>query len=331
VESSTLKTGRLAAFAWAVVAFNLAVILWGAYVRATGSGAGCGSHWPLCNGEVLPAAARGGKTFVEFAHRTTSGMAFLLVVGLAWWVFRAFPKGHAARKGAVLSVVFMIIEALIGAGLVLFRLVADDASVARAFYLSLHLVNTFVLVGVLGLTAWWASGGRALDLKGGGDALRWWLAAALLATLALGVSGAVAALGATLFPESASVEAAGGRMTATAQLMFSLRHYQLHPLLAVTVGAYLSATAAVAKRARPGAWANRFANSVIALVVAQLGVGLLNAALLAPAWLQLTHLLLADLLWLALVLLSAAALARGGEAAEESKRVSLRRAVGATN
>ncbi len=331
MESSKQRTGRLAAFAWAVVAFNLAVILWGAYVRATGSGAGCGSHWPLCNGEVLPAAARGGKTLIEFAHRTTSGLAFLLVVGLAVWVFRAFPKGHAARKGAVLSIVFMVFEALIGAGLVLLRLVADDASVARAFYLSLHLVNTFVLVAVLGLTAWWASGGRALSLKGEGGTLRRGLCVALLATLALGVSGAVAALGATLFPGSAQVESTRGEMTATAQLMFSLRHYQLHPLLAVTVGAYLVAIAVVAKRTRPGAWAKRFANSVIALVIAQLGLGLLNAALLAPVWLQLVHLLLADLLWLALVLLSAAALAPESEAAEESGRVSLRPAVEVSN
>ncbi len=331
MESSKKKTGRLAAFAWAVVVFNLAVILWGAYVRATGSGAGCGSHWPLCNGEVLPAAAREGKTLIEFAHRTTSGLAFLLVVGLVWWVFRALPKGHAARRGAVLSLVFMVIEALIGAGLVLFRLVADDASVARAFYLSLHLVNTFILVAVLGLTAWWTSGGRALSLKGGRDALRWWLAGAVLGTLALGVSGAVAALGATLFPESAPLASARGDLSATAQLMFSLRHYQLHPSLAVLVGAYLVAVAAMTKRMRPGVWTKRFASSITALVLVQLGVGLLNAALLAPVWLQLTHLLLADLLWLALVLLSATALAREGETAEESQRVSLRPAVEVSN
>jgi heme A synthase len=279
----------------------------------------------------LPAAAREGKTLIEFAHRTTSGLAFLLVVGLVWWVFRAFPKGHAARRGAALSLVFMVIEALIGAGLVLFRLVADDASVARAFYLSLHLVNTFVLVAVLGLTAWWASGGRALSLRGGRDALRWWLAAALLATLALGVSGAVAALGATLFPTSAAAEQVRGDLSATAQLMFSLRHYQLHPLLAVSVGAYLVAVAALTKRARPGVWARRFANSITALVVVQLGVGLVNAALLAPVWLQLTHLLLADLLWLALVLLSATALARAPETAAESPRVGLRPAVGVSS
>lgn len=315
-----------------VVGFNLAVILWGAYVRATGSGAGCGSHWPLCNGEVVPQAAAGGKTFIEFAHRATSGLAFLLVVALVVRVFRAFPKGHAARKGAVLSLVFMVLEALIGAGLVLFRLVADDASVARAAYLSLHLVNTFVLLAVLGLTAWWASGGRRSHVAGGGDdggggALRWGLYVALCATLALGVSGAVAALGATLFPGSVPAEVMREDLSATARLMFSLRQYQLHPLLAVTVGAYLIAMAAFARKSCPGVWAGRLAVTVTALVVLQLGAGLLNAALLAPAWLQLVHLLLADLLWLALVLLTAASLGREQEAAEDLKGVRLRPAV----
>ena len=331
MKSSTQKTGRLAAFAWAVVGFNLAVILWGAYVRATGSGAGCGSHWPLCNGEVLPQAAAGGKTFIEFAHRATSGLAFLLVVVLVIRIFRAFPKGHAARRGAVLSLVFMVLEALIGAGLVLFRLVADDASVARAVYLSLHLVNTFVLLAVLGLTAWWASGVRRSSVAGGesgdGGALRWGLYVALLATLALGVSGAVAALGATLFPGSVPAEVLREDLSATARLMFSLRQYQLHPLLAATVGAYLIAIAAVARRSRPGVWARRFAASVTTLVLLQLGVGLLNAALLAPVWLQLVHLLLADLLWLSLVLLTAVALECEQEATEDLKGVRLRPAV----
>jgi heme A synthase len=330
LEPSRRKTGRLAAFAWTVLAFNLAVILWGAFVRASGSGAGCGSHWPLCNGEVVPQAVE-GKTLVEFAHRATSGLAFLLVVLLVVRVFRAFPKGHVARKGAVLSLVFMVVEALIGAGLVLFRLVADDASVARAFYLSLHLVNTFILVGVLGLTAWWTSGGRALRLGGEGVALRRGLFVALLSTLVLGVSGAVAALGATLFPESAPVEMAREDLSATARLLFSLRHYNLHPLLAVTVGAYLIAMASAAKRARPGVWASRWSASVTALVLAQLGVGLLNAALLAPIWLQLVHLLLADLLWLALVLLTTTALSSEPETAEDLERVGLRPAVEVSN
>src|SRR5512144_3083170 len=116
---------RLARFAWIVLAWNVAVILWGAFVRATGSGAGCGAHWPLCNGEVLPRAPA-VATMVEFTHRATSGIALLLVVLLALWVFRDRPKGHLARKGALAAVLFILGEAALGAGLVLFRLVAAN-------------------------------------------------------------------------------------------------------------------------------------------------------------------------------------------------------------
>jgi heme A synthase len=318
---STVKLNRFAAFAWAVLAFNLAVIVWGAYVRATGSGAGCGDHWPLCNGAVVPRAPE-LKTLVEFTHRATSGAALLLVAGLAAWAFRAFPKRHPVRAGAALSLVFIVVEALIGAGLVLLQLVADNASVARAVYLSVHLVNTFILVGVLALTAWWASGGRAARWRGAG-ALRWHIAGVLVATLALGVSGAVAALGATLFPVSAAGEAVRDDLSAAARLMFSLRHYRLHPLMAVVVGAYVVAFALALRRLRPAVWVRRWAAAAVWLVAAQLGVGLLNAALLAPVWLQLAHLLLADLLWLALVLLSATALAESEARAEEFEPVSV--------
>jgi heme A synthase len=123
------------------------------------------------------------------------------------------------------------------------------------------------------------------------------------------VSGAVAALGSTLFPESATAEAAGrGDLTPRAQLLFSLRQYKLHPLLAVLVGGYLIYFAASLWKSRRDAWVRRFGASVFFLVLMQFGAGLLNAALLAPVWLQIVHLLLADLLWLALVLLSASGL-----------------------
>ena len=289
---------------------TLAVILWGAYVRASRSGDGCGAHWPLCNGTVVPDATH-AKTLVEFAHRATSGVAFLLVVGLVVWAFRAFGRGHAVRAGSVASGVFIVTESLIGAGLVLLRLVADNASVARALYLSVHLVNTFLLVAALALTAWWATDARATRARPR-DVLRGHAGAALLAALALGVSGAVAALGATLFPESAQASAAQ-ETSPSAQLLFSLRQYKLHPLLALAVCAYLVYFALRVYRTCADVWARRWAVSVLALVVAQLGAGLLNAALLAPVWLQIVHLLLADLLWLALVLLSASSLARRTE------------------
>jgi heme A synthase len=310
VESARARGGRFASYAWVVTALTLAVILWGAYVRASRSGDGCGAHWPLCNGTVVPDATH-AKTLVEFAHRATSGIAFLLVVGLVVWAFMAFARGHAVRAAAVASGVFIVTESLIGAGLVLLRLVADNASVARALYLSVHLVNTFLLVAALALTAWWAAdaGAARARLR---DLLRGHAGAALLAALALGVSGAVAALGATLFPESAQTFTASDT-SPSAQLLFSLRQYKLHPLLALAVCAYLTYFALRAYRTCADVWARRWAVSVLALVVAQLGAGLLNAALLAPVWLQIVHLLLADMLWLALVLLSASTLAQRTE------------------
>src|SRR5215472_11186489 len=146
---------RLARFAWGVLVYNVLVVLWGAYVRASGAGAGCGSHWPLCNGEVVPVAPR-IETIIEFTHRLTSGLAVLAAVALVVWSFRALPRGHRARSTAAWSLVFLFVEALLGAGLVLFRYVAQDASAGRALYLSAHLTNTQLLLGMLAATAWFA-------------------------------------------------------------------------------------------------------------------------------------------------------------------------------
>jgi heme A synthase len=325
-EPTRETSRRFAAYAWVVTALTLAVILWGAYVRASRSGDGCGAHWPLCNGEVVPDATH-AKTLVEFAHRATSGLAFLLVVGLVVWAFRTLRRGHPARTAAVASGVFIVTESLIGAGLVLLRLVADNASVARALYLSVHLVNTFLLVAALALTAWSATEESAARVRLR-DLRRGRAGAALVAALVLGISGAVAALGATLFPESVQAGAASAReFGPRAQLLFSLRQYKLHPLLAFAVCGYLTYFALRAYRSCADAWVRRWAASVLLLVAAQLGAGLLNAALLAPVWLQIVHLLLADLLWLALVLLNASTLARRDARSEEFERVGLRTAV----
>ena len=296
----------------------MAVILWGAFVRASGAGAGCGAHWPLCNGEVIPQAAH-SKTLIELTHRLMSGLALMLIVALAVWAFRAYRRGHSVRRGATLSVVFILTEALIGAGLVLFELVADNASMARAMFMSVHLINTFVLLAVLALTAWWASGGEPLRRWRAQGALRWLFAAALLGTLVLAVSGAVAALGDTLFPSKSLAAGLGEDFSPTSHLLIRLR--LLHPFLAVTIGALLLVVALAANRLRPGAWTARWMWTLTTLVLIQLGVGSLNVYLLAPIWLQLVHLLLADLMWLALVLLTATALAERSPTKERAAQL----------
>jgi heme A synthase len=221
---------RLSRFAWGVLVYNLAVILWGAYVRATGSGAGCGAHWPLCNGQVIPFGA-GLTTLVEFSHRVTSGLALVGVAALLVSTWRARPAGHPARLGAALSMLFILTEAGVGAGLVLFELVADNASMARALFMAVHLMNTFALVACLTLTAWWLSGGaRSGCAAGRGDP------GPVLGLVLVGTSGAVAALGATLFPRRRSRSAK--RIMPTSHLLIRLR---LLPALALVMAFCLSA------------------------------------------------------------------------------------------
>ena len=298
-------------FAWLVLAYNIVVILWGAYVRATGSGAGCGSHWPLCNGEIIPRGAS-LTTLVEFSHRASSGLALIAVVALLVWTWRARPKGDPARTGAAWSMLFMLTEAAVGAGLVLFELVADNASFARALFMAVHLMNTFALVAAITLTAWWLAGGRALDLRArpGATAV---VAAGAAGLLLVGTSGAVAALGDTLYPSTSLTEALWADLSTTSHVLIRLR--VLHPAMAVAVALGLMPLASRLPLAS-GDTSGRFAaRAVTILAAAQIAAGLVNVALLAPVWMQLIHLLLADALWIAFVVLSAAALARGTETA----------------
>ena len=135
------STSLLGRFAWGVLAYNLLVIAWGAYVRASGSGAGCGRHWPLCNGELVP-RAESAKTLVEASHRVSAGLAMIAVVALMVWTLRAVPRGHRARRASIFSAVFISGEALIGAALVLFELVAKDESMKRGLSIGITSQST---------------------------------------------------------------------------------------------------------------------------------------------------------------------------------------------
>lgn len=289
---------RFSRFAWGVLGYNVLVVLWGAYVRATGSGAGCGSHWPLCNGEVVPRAPQ-IETMIEFTHRVTSGLALLAVVALWIWSLRLFPPGHRARLAASLALVFIVVEAALGAGLVLFELVAQNASFARAAYLAGHLANTQVLLAMLAMTAWLAS--RPGELRPWRERPKA-LLAALPVALLVSVTGAVAALGDTLFPAAA---ASGVQHELSGAAHGLLRLRLLHPVVAMLAGPYLILAALWAIRLQPRLRPPALAATLLVLV--QLAAGGVNVLLLAPVWMQIVHLFLADLLWIALVILAAEA------------------------
>lgn len=301
-----MQLDRFAKYSWGILGYTLLVILWGAYVRITGSGAGCGSHWPLCGGDVVPRSPQ-IETIIEFTHRMTSGLAGILVLVLVIWAFRKYASGHPVRTGAVLSLVFMVTESLLGAGLVKFELVADNDSIARALTISAHLVNTFLLIAAMTLTAWWASGGKRVRIRGRGKTA-WLLGIGLLGTLILGASGAVTALGDTLFPAGSLQEALRQDISPTAHILIRLRLF--HPAIAIVVGGYLVAITQLFDTFKDDPATYRIGQLLTGIVVVQLVAGAVNVALLAPVWMQLVHLFLADAMWIALVLLSASALAQ---------------------
>jgi heme A synthase len=298
-----MKSQRFAVYAWSVLAYSLLVILWGAFVRASGSGSGCGNHWPLCNGAVVPRAPQ-VETLIEFSHRLSSGLSLLLVLGLVVWGLRVYGSHHPIRVGLIGSLVFILAEALVGAGLVLFGLTADNDSRARAITMALHLVNTFSLMAALAYTAWLASGGAPVRFRGQGWAAPgWWLGVA--GVIFVGMSGAVTALGDTLFPASSLSEGLRQELAPSAHFLLRLRVW--HPFIAVAVGVYVVLVARILARQRPNPTTSRLSLLVTSLVLVQLVAGAFNVALLAPTWMQLLHLFLACAVWLAFFLLGVSA------------------------
>ncbi len=289
-------------FAWGVLAYNVPVILWGAVVRATGSGAGCGDHWPLCNGVLVQAHPR-LATIIELSHRVTSGITVIAVVALLVWTFLSTPRRHLARITAAAAAIFTFNEALLGALLVLLQLTADNRSPTRAVYLSLHLANTLLLLAALALSAHFLSRKSAF-LRGTVHFPHLGIGVlGLAATLVVGVTGALAALGDTLFP-AASLRAAFSQ-DFSGQSSWLLRLRLIHPLAALAAGIFIGwlLLRTVFGGLRP---VDRgLALGVVLLLLLQYGLGVADVALLAPLWLQVAHLLGADLLWIFLVVLTA--------------------------
>jgi heme A synthase len=301
-----MTTKRFERYVWIVLGYTIIVILWGAFVRATGSGAGCGNHWPLCNGEVIPREPL-LETIIEISHRLTSGLLLIMIVVLTFFSFRLYPKGHIVRRGGVLTLVLVIIEALFGAALVLLELVAHNASLTRAFSMSLHLVNTLLLVGVITLTGMWARGIAAPDFKGRGRMLTWIIIGVMM-TLLLGASGGIAALGDTLFPVTTFAEGLAQDFDMTANVLLRLR--VLHPVIAIVTGIVMVVVSQVIAQMNPVAGTRKASRVLLAAYVGQLALGTINMVLLAPIPIQLLHLLLADVIWIAFVVLVGLALQR---------------------
>lgn len=303
-----MRLSKFAIATWVLLAFGILVILWGAYVRASGSGDGCGNHWPNCYESLLNPEITSHKTWVEITHRRSTAVFSFGVLAILIGAFRLFPKKHGVRKAAMATLFFTLTEGLVGALLVKRGLVTDNASAERAIVMAVHLVNTFFLLGAMTLLSVWASGMSTFRSRGQG-AVGWAFGAAIFGTLLLGVSGAIAALGDTLFKAESVAEALRQDFSPTAHFLERLR--PIHPLLGVSVGLFLILLAGLVGHLRPDEKVKVSFRWLIGLFVGQLVLGIINVFLNAPIWMQIVHLFVADVIWVVLIGCGALAMREG--------------------
>ncbi len=308
------KLDRFAKYSWFVLGFNILVILWGVFLRASKSGDGCGQHWLTCHGEVVPSAPE-LKTIIEYSHRITSFLAFVLILTLLIWTFRRFKKASPIRKTAAVSFIFVVTEALVGAGLVLTGNTAETLTAARPFWMAGHLLNTFILLAFLTLTARYASGGERLSFR-----IEPKYAAALtlgmLAIFVVGTSGSIAALSNMIFPSGSLAEGVAQDFSPTSHLLLRLR--LLHPITAILTSVFLIfLTGWLAKERGNSQSVSRWSTALSILVLVQIAFGSATLLMLAPIIMQLGHLLLADLIWISYVLFTANWLSSGDLSSSE--------------
>lgn len=298
---SKLNRDKFTQFAKLVLGYTVIVILWGAFVRATGSGAGCGAHWPLCNGELIPHSPDMAR-IIEFSHRLSSGLSLVLVLALVTMSRRVFAVGHPVRRAAIWAFVFIIGEALVGGMLVLLKLVAGNDSGLRALVIGLHLLNSFFLLFWLTRVVYLAktelvastASARALFIA------RASILTCMVALAITGMAGAIAALGDTLFPVNSLADGLAQDIAPTAHYLIKLRKW--HPIFACATMLYLAIQTMALPSWLPGVVNRRLGTIVFCLVIFQVFGGFLNLILLAPVWMQLFHLLTADVIWITLCL-----------------------------
>lgn len=300
---------RFAKFAWFTLAYNVVVILWGVFLRASKSGDGCGQHWLTCHGELIPSAPE-LKTIIEFSHRMTTGPAFLFVLVLFIWAAYKFGKSDTVTKAAAVSFVFIVTEVLVGAGLVLTGNTAETLTAARPFWAIGHLVNTFTLLAFLTLTAWFANGRQLFNYRHNAKAVGL-VALAVAAILFVGASGSIAALSNMLFPSETISEGLAKDFSGTSNILLRLR--LSHPIVSILTGVYVLFLAGWLKATAGLSNVTRWSNIVSVIVLLQIAFGAGTLLTLGPILMQLGHLLLADLLWISFVILVASFLWRDPE------------------
>lgn len=279
--------------------YTLLVILWGAWVRISHSGDGCGDTWPLCHGQMIPEALQ-KKTWVEYSHRLMSGIYGILVIYFYWQARRLFPKKSTARGYALLTLIFMITEALLGAKLVLFKLVGSNSSAFRIFAMSLHQLNSLLLMGSTAAFVYTHNRhSEPWNFKNFMKSL--FRENIFLAGLTLiAITGAWAALSTTLFPSLGLLQGFKEDFSDQSHLLLKIR--LSHPILALLIMGYFTVLFYKKSMAQntsdPMKKIYRQSSAVGAIAMV---FGIMTLLLLSPVWMKLSHLALAQGLWIMLV------------------------------
>ncbi|MEP6946286.1 MAG: COX15/CtaA family protein [Acidobacteriota bacterium] len=301
------RLSGFAKFTWFALAFNVLVIIWGVFLRASKSGDGCGEHWLTCNGELIPSAPQ-FKTVIEYSHRMTTAidglvMLVLVIVAAAIWYRSRSRQSRHVLYAAAGSLFFVITEGAVGAGLVLTGNTAVAVTDVRPFWAMGHLVNTFILLVFLTMTAWLASRERFV--------LRWphtktlvLIGIGFAMLLLVGMSGTLAALSNMLFPSTSIADGIAKDFSSSSNVIIRLR--LSHPILSVLTAVYLIFLAGWLKsRAGKGTSAAWWASVLSVLLVGQVIFGAATLLTFGPIIMQLGHLFLADSVWITFVLLTA--------------------------
>ena len=310
------KLGKLAKYAWLVLAYNLIVILWGVFLRASLSGDGCGEHWLTCGGEFIPSAPQ-IKTQIEFLHRITTSLAgitvvILLIAAIVKWLKNKSVQNKLVLRMAIASLLFIVLEGVIGGLLVLTGNTAANWTPTRPFWMAGHLINTFTLIAVLALTAWFASGGKAFSFFKVPPKVSLLIILAAAGIFIVGMSGSLAALSSMLFPSSTLSEGISKDFSATSHYLLRLRVF--HPILSIATGIFLIFLAGRFRtKVQENSPVKKWANILSMLVLIQFLSGGITLLTLAPIVMQLIHLFLADVVWISFVLLAASFLAEQSE------------------
>ena len=279
-------------FSWSIVFYTVVVIAWGAWVRISGSGDGCGDHWPLCHGEAIPTAAP-VKTWIEVSHRYSTALYGLLVIAQIFFIGRMKPRFRSALWWSLATLLFTLTEALIGRQLVALKLVNQSTDTLRLLVMPLHLINTSLLLFSTVMTAESVAYG-ARRVRSLPSQIKWTGAVTILALAALLTTGAVAALGSHLSPSESLTSGLLKDLATDSHLSVRLRF--IHPLLGLLRGVTLfqlsHALQDQSGHPQLRAWAKRFQATLVVTVI----IGVTTLLALAPAWLKLAHLTLANAL-----------------------------------